>query len=37
MGIMKLQSLYELRLAQENVGNSINELPMLKRREFIQA
>jgi len=32
---LNLQSRYDLRLAQEKVGKSINALPTLKRREFI--
>jgi antitoxin HigA-1 len=32
---MNLQSLYELRLAQEDAGKSIKGLPTLKRREFV--
>jgi antitoxin HigA-1 len=31
---LNLQSLYELRLAQEKVGKSIKALPTLKRREL---
>lgn len=34
---LNLQSLYDLRLAQEKAGRSINALPRLKRRELIQA
>jgi addiction module HigA family antidote len=34
---LNLQSLYELRLAQEKVGKSIKELPRLKRRELVHA
>ena len=34
---MNLQSLYDLRLAQEEVGRSIKALPTLKRREFVHA
>jgi antitoxin HigA-1 len=34
---LNLQSLYELRLAQEKAGRSINALPTLKRRELIHA
>ena len=30
---LSLQSLYDLRLAQQKVGKSINSLPKLKRRE----
>jgi addiction module HigA family antidote len=30
---LNLQSLYELRLAEEKAGKSIKELPRLKRRE----
>ena len=32
---MNLQSLYDLRLAQEEAGKSIKVLPTLKRREFV--
>ena len=32
---LNLQSLYELRLAQEKVGKSIRTLPTLKRRELV--
>jgi hypothetical protein len=32
-----LQSLYDLRLAQEKVGKSIKALPTLKRRELVHA
>src|ERR1700704_4765633 len=32
---LNLQSLYELRLAQQRAGKSINALPTLKRREHI--
>ena len=32
-----LQSLYELRLAQNKAGKSIKDLPTLKRRELIRA
>jgi addiction module HigA family antidote len=32
---LNLQSLYELRLAQEKAGNSIKSLPTLKRSEPI--
>ena len=34
---LNLQSLYELRLAQEKVGKSIKVLPTLKRRELVHA
>jgi hypothetical protein len=34
---MNLQSLYDLRLAQEKVGKSIKTLPTLKRRELVHA
>ena len=34
---LNLQSLYELRLAQEKAGRSIKALPTLKRRELINA
>src|SRR5262245_47933711 len=34
---MNLQSLYDLRLAQKEVGKSIKVLPTLKRREFVHA
>src|ERR1700676_2340875 len=34
---LNLQSLYELRLAQEKAGKSIKALPTLKRREPIHA
>ena len=34
---LNLQSLYELRLAQNKAGKSIKELPTLKRRELIRA
>ena len=34
---MNLQSLYDLRLAQEKAGKSIKALPTLKRREFVHA
>ena len=34
---LNLQSLYELRLAQERVGKSIKALPRLKRRELVHA
>src|SRR5262249_17218976 len=34
---MNLQSLYELRLAQEEMGKSIKSLPTLKRRESVHA
>jgi len=34
---LNLQSLYELRRAQEKVGKSIKALPRLKRRELVHA
>jgi len=34
---MNLQSLHDLRLAQEKVGKSIKTLPRLKRRELVHA
>ncbi len=34
---LNLQSLYDLRLAQEKAGKSIKELPRLKRREPVHA
>jgi antitoxin HigA-1 len=34
---MNLQSLYDLRLAQEEAGKSIKALPTLKRRELVHA
>jgi len=34
---LNLQSLYDLRLAQEKVGKSIKALPTLKRRELVHA
>jgi addiction module HigA family antidote len=34
---LNLQSLYELRLAQEKAGKTIKALPTLKRREPIHA
>jgi len=34
---LNLQSLYELRLAQENVGKSIKALPTLKQCELVHA
>jgi len=34
---LNLQSIYDLRLAQERVGKSIKELPTLKRREPVHA
>ncbi len=34
---LNLQSLYDLRLAQEKVGKSIKRLPTLKRRELVHA
>jgi len=33
---LNLQSLYELRRAQEKAGRSIRALPRLKRRELVQ-
>jgi antitoxin HigA-1 len=33
---LNLQSLYDLRLAQEKVGRSIKGLPKLKRRELVR-
>ena len=33
---LNLQSLYELRLAQNKAGKSIKDLPTLKRRELIR-
>ena len=32
---MNLQSLYDLRLAQDEAGKSIKSLPTLKRRELV--
>jgi antitoxin HigA-1 len=32
---LNLQSIYDLRLAQEKVGKSISALPTLKRRELV--
>jgi hypothetical protein len=32
---LNLQSLYDLRIAQEKVGKSIKALPKLKRREVV--
>ena len=32
---LNLQSLYDLRLAQQKVGKSIKSLPTLKRRELV--
>jgi addiction module HigA family antidote len=32
---LNLQSLYDLRLAQQKVGQSIKALPTLKRRELV--
>jgi antitoxin HigA-1 len=32
---LNLQSLYELRIAQEKAGKSIRALPRLKRRELV--
>jgi addiction module HigA family antidote len=34
---LNLQSLYDLRLAQEKAGKSIRALPTLKRRELVHA
>jgi addiction module HigA family antidote len=34
---LNLQSLYELRLAQERVGKSLEKLPRLKHREPVHA
>src|SRR5881275_3731321 len=34
---LNLQNLYDLRLAQEKVGKSIQALPTLKRRELVHA
>jgi addiction module HigA family antidote len=34
---MNLQSLYDLRLAQEEAGKAIKALPTLKRRELVHA
>jgi addiction module HigA family antidote len=34
---LNLQSLYDLRLAQEKAGKSIKALPTLKRRELVHA
>jgi addiction module HigA family antidote len=34
---LNLQSLYELRLAQRKIGNSIKELPTLRRPERVIA
>jgi len=34
---LNLQTLYDLRIAQEKVGKSITTLPRLKRRELVQA
>src|SRR2546428_12342284 len=34
---LNLQSLHDLRLAQEKVGKSIKPLPRLKRRELVHA
>ena len=34
---LNLQSIYELRLAQNKAGKSIKDLPTLKRRELIRA
>ena len=34
---LNLQSLYDLRIAQDKAGKSINALPRLKRREPIHA
>lgn len=34
---LNLQSLYDLRLAEEKAGKSINALPRLKRHDSVQA
>ena len=34
---LNLQSLYDLRVAQQRVGKSIKALPTLKRRELVDA
>jgi len=34
---LNLQSIYELRLAQEKAGKSIKALPTLKRRDLVHA
>lgn len=34
---LNLQSLYDLRLAQQKAGKSIKALPTLKRRELVHA
>lgn len=34
---MNLQSLYDLRLAQEEAGKSIKALPTLKQRQLVRA
>ncbi len=34
---LNLQSLYELRLAEEKAGKSIKALPRLKRRELVHS
>nr|HEV7955323.1 HigA family addiction module antitoxin [Candidatus Acidoferrales bacterium] len=34
---LNLQSLYELRLAEQKAGKSINSLPTLKRSEHVHA
>ena len=34
---LNLQSLYDLRVAQQRVGKSIKALPTLKRREVVDA
>ncbi len=34
---LNLQTLYDLRIAQQRVGKSINTLPRLKRRELVHA
>ena len=34
---LNLQSVYDLRLAQQKVGKSIKSLPTLKRREVVHA
>jgi plasmid maintenance system antidote protein VapI len=34
---LNLQSLYELRIAQEKAGKSIQSLPRLERRDMVHA
>jgi addiction module HigA family antidote len=34
---LNLQTLYDLRLAQQNAGKSIKALPTLKRRDLVHA